>query len=225
MSTYVMSDIHGHFDEFLSILNLIEFKDEDTLYILGDIIDRGTKSLLLFDYIISHKNIILLKGNHEELFENFYLTGNTSLWFDNGGNTTYTELLSKDDYYIDTMYKYIRKLPTIKLIDNFILVHAELFYPEDYNEFTIYELIQKQYNNRKINLWGRDNIKIKNKLDDYIIISGHTPTQQISPSFESKILNRNGLIYIDCGIYQESDGKLACLRLDDMKEFYINRII
>ena len=192
MSTYVMSDIHGHFDEFLSMLNLIEFKENDTLYILGDIIDRGTKSLLLFDYIVSHKNIHLLKGNHEKLFEEYYETNNNSLWFENGGNSTFSELKLKDKEYIDNMYKYIKNTPTIKLVDNFLLVHAELFYPENYKELNIDELLENE----------------------------HSPTCRSGGVFT---LNRNGLIYIDCGVYRKSDGKLACLRLNDMKEFYIER--
>ena len=106
------------------------------------------------------------------------------------------------------MYKYIKNTPTIKLVNNFLLVHAELL-----------EIQEENYN-----LWGRKNFKIKKRLDDYIIISGHTPLQKISPLlFEPKILNRNGLIYIDYGVYRKSDGKLACLRLNDMKEFYIER--
>ena len=38
---YVMSDIHGRQDRFEDILEQINLKDEDTLYILGDIVDRN----------------------------------------------------------------------------------------------------------------------------------------------------------------------------------------
>ena len=36
MSTYVMSDIHGCFDEFMQMLDLINFSSADELYVLGD---------------------------------------------------------------------------------------------------------------------------------------------------------------------------------------------
>ena len=36
-----MSDIHGELDKFEQMLELIRFSDEDHLYILGDVIDRG----------------------------------------------------------------------------------------------------------------------------------------------------------------------------------------
>lgn len=41
MSTYVMSDIHGCYEEYRKMLDKIRFSKEDILYILGDILDRG----------------------------------------------------------------------------------------------------------------------------------------------------------------------------------------
>ena len=37
--TYVISDIHGCFDRYEKMLEEIEFSDEDTLYVLGDVLD------------------------------------------------------------------------------------------------------------------------------------------------------------------------------------------
>lgn len=37
---YVMSDIHGNMRRFKSIMSQINLQAEDTLYILGDVIDR-----------------------------------------------------------------------------------------------------------------------------------------------------------------------------------------
>lgn len=41
MATYVISDIHGQYDMFMELLEKIPLKDSDTLYILGDVVDRG----------------------------------------------------------------------------------------------------------------------------------------------------------------------------------------
>lgn len=38
---YVMADIHGHEGRFDSILQQIGLQPEDTLYVLGDVIDRN----------------------------------------------------------------------------------------------------------------------------------------------------------------------------------------
>ena len=37
---YVLSDIHGNQRRFASILGQIHLQPEDTLYVLGDVIDR-----------------------------------------------------------------------------------------------------------------------------------------------------------------------------------------
>ena len=38
---YVVSDIHGCYEEYLELINKIELGDEDHLYILGDALDRA----------------------------------------------------------------------------------------------------------------------------------------------------------------------------------------
>lgn len=38
---YCMSDIHGDLEKFHSMLQLIRFSAKDTLFVIGDIIDRG----------------------------------------------------------------------------------------------------------------------------------------------------------------------------------------
>lgn len=37
---YCMSDIHGECDRYKAMLEFIQFSDSDTLYVLGDVIDR-----------------------------------------------------------------------------------------------------------------------------------------------------------------------------------------
>ena len=44
---YVMSDLHGRYDLFLRMLEKISFSDCDTLYLLGDLIDRGPDGIKL----------------------------------------------------------------------------------------------------------------------------------------------------------------------------------
>ncbi|MBR5896236.1 MAG: metallophosphoesterase, partial [Lachnospiraceae bacterium] len=69
MSTYVMSDIHGHFDEFSKMLEQIGFSDKDELILAGDYVDRGTQTPEMLRWIEeSPENVILLKGNHDAEF-------------------------------------------------------------------------------------------------------------------------------------------------------------
>lgn len=95
--TYVMSDIHGEADRFYKMLDLIKFSSEDTMYILGDVIDRGTDGVGLLLDIMQQPNMIMLMGNHEDMMLNT-LGPNSfpearTLWTQNGGNKTRRELL------------------------------------------------------------------------------------------------------------------------------------
>ena len=48
--TYVMSDLHGEYQKYLQMLELISPGNEDVIYILGDIVDRGEEPInLLLD--------------------------------------------------------------------------------------------------------------------------------------------------------------------------------
>ena len=61
---YVMSDLHGCYDMFLQMLEKIKFNNDDTLYILGDIIDRGDNGIKILLDIMKRSNVIPLLGNH-----------------------------------------------------------------------------------------------------------------------------------------------------------------
>ena len=69
MSTYVIGDIHGCYDEFQRMLKLIELQDRDTAILVGDYIDRGKQSYEMLKFIENcPDNIVMIRGNHEEEF-------------------------------------------------------------------------------------------------------------------------------------------------------------
>ena len=65
MSTYVISDIHGQYDMFMELLDKIKLKETDTLYVLGDVLDRGPHPIKTLMKIMEMPNAICLVGNHE----------------------------------------------------------------------------------------------------------------------------------------------------------------
>lgn len=65
MATYVISDIHGEYDMFMEMLEKIGLKEEDTLYILGDIFDRGPHPIKTLLKLMKMPNAVCLVGNHE----------------------------------------------------------------------------------------------------------------------------------------------------------------
>ena len=64
---YCMADLHGERDFFLRMLEQIRFSDTDHLYILGDVIDRGTGGIDLLEQIMEASNMTMLLGNHEQM--------------------------------------------------------------------------------------------------------------------------------------------------------------
>lgn len=61
--TYVCSDIHGMYGTYCSVIK--KLKENDTLFILGDVIDRGSQGIKILQDIMSRPNVRLLMGNHE----------------------------------------------------------------------------------------------------------------------------------------------------------------
>lgn len=67
-----MSDIHGCYEEFISMLKLIGFSENDSMIIAGDYIDRGAQSCEMLKWIENcPPNVTLLRGNHEEKFSEY----------------------------------------------------------------------------------------------------------------------------------------------------------
>ena len=63
--TYVLSDIHGNERRFESVLKQICLQPEDTLYVLGDVIDRHPGGIRILRRIMPTPNAQMLLGNHE----------------------------------------------------------------------------------------------------------------------------------------------------------------
>lgn len=214
---YVMSDVHGMYDKFIEMMEKIDLQRGDHLYILGDVFDRGPDAIKILDYIIPKNNITLLKGNHEKMFEEYYEGESAQLWYMNGGIVTHNEILSRGQFYEDSLYKYIKTLDYFKVVGNYILSHAEIYIPDRSEDITIEELAVMQ--DEETCIWSRSSVGRERKFQDYTIVLGHTPVKCIDEKQED-ILKKDGTIYIDCGACF-SDGKLACLRLDDLKEYYV----
>lgn len=61
--TYAVGDIHGYYDKYKELLERIYFSDDDTLYVLGDILDRGPESLRVLEDMAGRYNVIPIIGD------------------------------------------------------------------------------------------------------------------------------------------------------------------
>ncbi|MFP5464651.1 MAG: symmetrical bis(5'-nucleosyl)-tetraphosphatase [Gammaproteobacteria bacterium] len=67
MATWAIGDIQGCFDEFTALLRAIDFRpDRDRLWLVGDLVNRGPKSLDTLRFVRSlGDGAITLLGNHD----------------------------------------------------------------------------------------------------------------------------------------------------------------
>ena len=69
---YVISDIHSHYDEMKQALDDVGFDSRNKnhwLIVCGDVWDRSNQSLEVWHYLRELPRKILIKGNHESLFQ------------------------------------------------------------------------------------------------------------------------------------------------------------
>ena len=62
---YVISDVHGCYDEYMKLLRKIHFSDADELYVLGDAMDRGPEPVKVIADMMSRVNVTYILGNHD----------------------------------------------------------------------------------------------------------------------------------------------------------------
>lgn len=63
-----ISDIHGHYDTFVELLEKVSYSEEDVLLILGDLIEKGPKNLATLRLVMQMAEqfpVFALLGNHD----------------------------------------------------------------------------------------------------------------------------------------------------------------
>ena len=228
---YVTSDLHGYpLDKFKALLEKAGFSDDDFLFVLGDVIDRGTDGVKLLRWMMLQPNVELILGNHEAmmlsnsfLFDEITeesidrLTGSEMnsymTWISNGGQATLDELKILRSSQVKYILEYIQEAPLYEEITvgdrAFILVHSGLgafVYTKPISEYSATDL-----------LWTRPSLT-KRYFENKTVVFGHTPTASYGPEYKGRAVKTETWINIDTGSAMGLSPML--LRLDDMKEFY-----
>ena len=202
---YAISDIHGCSKTFLALLNQIPFNSaNDTLYLLGDYIDRGPDSKGVLDIVMQLPNTVCHKGNHEDMMlRALSPNGEADLysWMINGGRQT---LNSFESNFGDKYINFLNQLTMTTKLDDFYLAHAGIRSADAMNtpELTL--------------LWDRDCKVDLTLTGNRRLICGHTVTPL--ELIEDSILADKVVIDAGC-VFKEHFGNLVALRLDDMKLF------
>ena len=230
---YVMSDIHGDFQSFCRMLVKIGFSDNDTLYILGDAVDKGDSSFRLLSEIRKTGSMVLLKGNHEYLFER-YLQGTITaeFWDACGGNATRREADVLAPVERAEILDYLKSLPVYETVaagGEYFLTHSGFHadFRVDCPETGLTDIrssVEQAVNaDQERYLFSNDIHFIPSSIRfDRKVIVGHYPVIFLPEHEKAEIYHGSKYIDIDTGNERRNEGgRLSCLRLDDGEEFYV----
>lgn len=170
--TIAIADIHGCARTFRRLIfDVVRLKESDSLYLLGDMIDRGPDSKGVIGTILelqaSGYDVNILRGNHEQMLLTYiqepYYT-NLARWLANGGDTTLASYGVSQAEDITELIDYLDVLPIYLMTDNHIFVHAGL-------DFTLDDPLTGE----EAMLWKRGGDFDETKLHGRVLVSGHTP--------------------------------------------------
>lgn len=204
------------------------------MYVLGDVVDRGEKPAELLLDMSMRCNVFPIMGNHDYMAAALLRKFNTeitadnaethldgevmsllSTWLADGGDTTLADFRRLSPDQRDALIEYMEEFEPYAEVSvggrEFVLVHGGLSgFSADraLSEYSIDELI-----------YDRVDYNIR-YFENKILVTGHTPTVLISPEYRGRIFKADGHIAIDCGAVFGMG--LGCIRLDDLKEFYVD---
>ena len=229
--TYCVADIHAEYELFLKLLDKIKFSYSDRIIVCGDVIDKGSDSVKLLQFISKMPNAEVICGNHEYTFlkyywglmrespDNFdYILKKLQDYFPNDGHLLDWDIVD----WLETRPYYIEE-------DEFICVHAGI--PVDGNN----KILPVERATREQLVYDRNfkspNLEIK---DSKCVLFGHTPTSYILND-ESKIIayrrdsTKQGnhkitdfyKIHLDTGTWL--DGVLGCFCIENCTADYVKK--
>ena len=244
MSRYVSTDWHGEREIADKILAFL--KPDDTLYFLGDAIDRGESGISIMVDLLNDPRVVYLKGNHEDMLADVisdYVEGHAGQvlqhWLSQGGQPTWRDLLKMPDATIWRFRNKIMNMPERLDIENnrgeyIILTHAGCDPWIDDETARMWGLKHRYLWDRKHIHSNSDDFK-QEKWKNTYVIHGHTPVltkhfcgdEDVAlPRFE----NVGAVRYADghkicLDLYTAGTGTAVLFDLDTFEEFYFQETI
>ena len=211
---YIISDIHGCYEEYKELLKKISFSEEDELFVLGDVVDRGPEPMKVLQDMMTRTNVVYLLGNHDFMFYTIMkkfaveVTGDNYdsqlsdddmlayiTWIQDGGYQTAEAFRKLNRYEKEDILDYVSDAMIYEVLEHdnkeYILVHAGLgnFSAEkDLDDYELDELLESRTDYTK-NYFA----------DDRILVTGHTPTLSIQGWEKPEVFAENNHIALDCG--------------------------
>jgi serine/threonine protein phosphatase 1 len=211
----VIGDIHGHYEGLMQLLEKIAPGQDDQVYFLGDLIDRGPQSAQVVEFVRNSGYQCLL-GNHEQLLLESFPQGQIfapalQAWLHSGGRATVASYGSAG-ILLDHL-NWIQTLPTHLDLGDVWLVHAGI-----HPGMPIEQQSSQEF------CWIREEFHTSTRpyFENKLIITGHTITFTFPGVIPGAIAQGQGWLDIDTGAYHPKSGWLTALDLTNSKVYQVN---
>jgi serine/threonine protein phosphatase 1 len=212
----VIGDVHGHCQGLQKLIALLKLTDKDTVYFLGDLIDRGPESAQVVEYVRAQQYFCLM-GNHEQMvclafssakFENFAMEA----WLSAGGRSTLDSYEGLEQQFKSDL-QWFQRLPSYFDLGDFWLVHAG-----------VHPRIPLELQSSQEFCWIRQEFHQMEKpfFEDKTIVTGHTITFTFPGIEPGQIAQGVGWLDIDTGAYHPKSGWLTALDLTQKQVYQVN---
>ena len=221
---WCVSDIHGYYGQFCRLLDKIGFGEGDTLYVLGDILDKGPEPIRLAKMLLSMPEVRCIMGNHEYDFAREY---RFRIQNEDSRDAAVAKMRTRfpdGERLTAELAEAIAGLPFYVEESDFIGVHAGL--PVREGSVLPPERAEPSFLVNDRNFKEPNVLPVRGKC----VIYGHTPVRYLTGKDDILFYPRPGIenprktddcikVHIDAGTYL--GGVLGCVCLDDCRTCYV----
>lgn len=211
----VIGDVHGHYDSLRTLLDTIAPNSEDEVYLLGDLIDRGSQSRQVVEFV-KNSNYKCLRGNHEQMLLDILLGDEVyppalEAWMYSGGKNTLESYGSEG--ILGEHIHWMQQLPDYLDLGDLWLVHAGVHptIPLQAQGISQFCWIRNEFHSHPLPYFT-----------DKLIITGHTITFTLPGVAPGQIAQGPGWLGIDTGAYHPRSGWLTGLDTTNWLVYQVN---
>lgn len=212
---YVVSDIHGCYEEYKELLEKINFSDKDELFVVGDVVDRGPEPIRVLQDMMMRPNVYPILGNHDYIALKILKKLNVEIrddnvdmhlsqkdildyyyWQKDGGSITAKKFKELNEEEKEDVIEYLEEFSVYEEVllegKRYILTHADIHgfnEGKTWEEYQISDFIfhRADYNRRYFS------------DQNTYLVTGHTPTILLNDDKKAEVFEENGHLAIDCG--------------------------
>jgi bis(5'-nucleosyl)-tetraphosphatase (symmetrical) len=120
MAIYAIGDVQGSFDELQALLEEVHFGERDRLWFVGDLVNRGPKSLEVLRFVraLGSRAVVVL-GNHD-----LHLVTQHEGFERPRADDTFQDVLAAPDRR--ELVDWLRERPLMHAAEGYVMVHAGL---------------------------------------------------------------------------------------------------